>query len=62
MEKDVEDKLGDCVRNVGVLHTVKEDRSVLHTTKSRKANWCGHILRIKCLLKHAIEEKNRMKD
>ena len=57
LEKDVEDQLGDCARNVEVLHTVKEDRNVLPTTKRRKANWCGHILHIKCLLKHVIEEK-----
>jgi hypothetical protein len=57
LEKDVEDQLGDCVRNVEVLHTVKEDRNVLQTTKRRKANCCGHILRIERLLKHATEEK-----
>jgi hypothetical protein len=60
MEKDVGDQVGDCVRNVELLHREKEDRNILHTTKRRKANWCvvcGHILHIKCLLKHAVEEK-----
>jgi hypothetical protein len=61
LEKDGEDQFGDCARNVEVLHTVKEDRNVLPTTKRRKANWCDHILLIRCLLKHAIEEKNLMK-
>ena len=28
---------------------------MLHTTKRRKANWIGHILRRNCLLKHASE-------
>jgi len=57
LEKDVEDQLGDYVRNVEVLYTVKEGRNAHHTTKRRRANWCSHILRIKCLLKHAIEGK-----
>ena len=46
----------DCVRNK-VLHRVKEERNILHTVKSRKANWIGHILRGNCLLKHVIEGK-----
>jgi len=29
---------------------VKEERSVLHTAKWRKASWIGHILRSNCLL------------
>jgi hypothetical protein len=47
----------DHVRNEEVLHRVKEERNVLHITKTRKANWIGHILRRNCLLKHVIEEK-----
>jgi hypothetical protein len=43
------------VRNEEVLHGVKEDRNILHTIKSTKANWIGHILRRNCLLKHVIE-------
>jgi hypothetical protein len=45
--------------NVNVLQRVKEDRSVLHTTKRRKANWIGHILRRNCLVKHVIEGMGR---
>jgi hypothetical protein len=45
------------VRNEDVLHTVKEERNILHTLKRRKANWIGHILRRNCLLKHVIEGK-----
>jgi hypothetical protein len=45
------------VRNAKVLHTVKEERNILHTIKTRKANWAGHILRRNCLLKHVIEGK-----
>jgi hypothetical protein len=47
----------DRVRNEEVLHRVKEERSIVHTIKRRKANWIGHILRRNCLLKHMIEEK-----
>jgi hypothetical protein len=32
------------VRNE-VLHTVKEERNILHALKGKKANWIGHILR-----------------
>jgi hypothetical protein len=45
------------VKNKEVLHRVKEERNILHTTKRRKANWIGHILRRNCLLKHVIEGK-----
>jgi hypothetical protein len=39
------------------VHRVKEERNILHKIKRRKANWIGHILRINCLMKHAIEGK-----
>jgi hypothetical protein len=39
------------------LHTVKKEIKVLHTTKRRKSNWIGHILRRNCLLKHTVDEK-----
>jgi hypothetical protein len=45
----------DRVRNEEVLHRVKEERNILRTTKRRKANWIGHILRRNRLLKHVIE-------
>ena len=45
------------VRNVEVLHRVKEERNILHTIKRREVNWIGHILRRNCLLKHVIEGK-----
>ena len=47
----------DHVRNEEVLHRVNEERNILHTVKSRKANWIGHILFRNCLLKHVIEGK-----
>jgi hypothetical protein len=34
----------DRVRNE-VLHRVKEERNILHTLKTRKANWIGFNLR-----------------
>jgi hypothetical protein len=45
----------DSVRNEEVLHRVKEERNILHTTKRRKANWIGYFLRRKCLLGHIIK-------
>jgi heme exporter protein D len=45
----------DRVRNV--LHTVKEERTILRTIKRTKANWIGHVLRRNCLLKHVVEGK-----
>jgi hypothetical protein len=45
------------VRHEKVQHKEEEDRKVLHTTNSRKASWIGHMLRRKCLLKHAIQGK-----
>jgi hypothetical protein len=47
----------DRVRNEEVLHSVKEERNIVHTIKRRKANWIGHNLRRNCLLKHVIEGK-----
>jgi hypothetical protein len=34
----------DRVGNEEELHRVKEERNILHTIKSIKANWIGHIL------------------
>jgi hypothetical protein len=45
------------MRNEEVSHGVKEDRNILHTTKRRKDNCIGHILRRNCLLKRVIEGK-----
>jgi hypothetical protein len=45
----------DRVRNEDALHRVKEERSIVHTIKRRKANGIGHILRRNFLLKHVIE-------
>jgi hypothetical protein len=41
----------------GIRYKVKEDRNILHTTKRRKTNWIGHILRRNCLLTHVTEGK-----
>jgi hypothetical protein len=46
----------DRVRNEA-LHKVKAGRNNLQTTKRRKANGIGHILRRNCLLKDVIEGK-----
>jgi hypothetical protein len=53
----VQISLIDQVRNEEVLHTVNEDRNIVHTIKGRKANWIGHILHRNCPRKYVIEEK-----
>jgi hypothetical protein len=45
------------VRNEEELQRVKEARNILQTTKRRKSNCIGHILRMNCLLKHVTEGK-----
>jgi len=45
------------VRNEEVLFRVNEQRNILREIRKRKANWIGHILRRKCLLKQVIEGK-----
>ena len=40
-----------------VLRAVKDERSILHTSKRKKANWIGHNLPTNCLRKHFIEGK-----
>jgi hypothetical protein len=47
----------DHVRNKEVLLRVKEQRNILHEISKRKANWIGHIVRRKCLLRQVIEGK-----
>ena len=47
----------DRVRNEEVLHTLQEERNIIHTIKRKKADWIGHILRRNCLVQHIIEEK-----
>ena len=42
-----------------MLHTVKEERNILHTTKQRKANCIGHVLFRNGLHKHFIEVHER---
>jgi hypothetical protein len=45
------------VRNKDVLLRVKEQRSILHEIRKRKANWFDHILRRNCLLQQVTEGK-----
>jgi hypothetical protein len=45
------------VRNEEELRRVKEDRNIIPTIKSRKANWFCHTLRRNSHLKHVIEGK-----
>jgi hypothetical protein len=43
--------------NIEVLLRVKEKRNILHEISRRKANWIGHILNRKSLLKQVIVGK-----
>ena len=45
------------MRNKNVLHRVKEQRNILHTTKRRKANGIVDNVHLNCLLKSIIEGK-----
>jgi hypothetical protein len=45
----------DRVRNGEVLHSVKEERNILHEKTQRKVTWIGHFLRGNCLLKQVTE-------
>ena len=45
------------MRNEEVLLTVNEQRNILHEIRKWKANWIGHILRRKCLLRQVTEGK-----
>ena len=47
----------DHVRNEEVIHTVKEQRDILHEISKWKANWIGHISYRNCLLQRVIEGK-----
>jgi len=47
----------DHVRNEEVLLRVKEQRTILHEIRKRKANWIGHILRRNCLRQRVTEGK-----
>jgi len=55
-EKYGEGKLYRSCEKISFTKRVKEERNILQT-KTRKANWIGHILRINCLLKRVIEGK-----
>jgi len=46
----------DRVRNE-VLQRVKEERNILQTTKTSRANWIGDILCRSCLLTHVTKGK-----
>jgi hypothetical protein len=53
----VKQHAADRVRNEEILHSVKEERNILHKLKIRKVKLIGHMLRRNCLLKHVIEGK-----
>jgi hypothetical protein len=55
LEKDGEDQLDRSCEVV--LLRVKEQRNILHEISKRRANWIGHILRGKCILRQVIEGK-----
>ena len=48
-------KWTDKIKNAVVLERVVEGRIMLEVIKKRKRNWLGHLLRMNCLLKDALE-------
>ena len=42
----------DRAKNEEILHSVNEERNILHTIKREEVDWIGHISRRNCLLKH----------
>jgi hypothetical protein len=40
-----------------ILNSVKDEINILHKMDSRKANWIGHILHRKYLLKYITKER-----
>ena len=57
LDKDGKISWSDRVTNEEVLYRVKEERNILRTIKTRKANWISHILRRNCFPEHVIEGK-----
>ena len=49
--------MGRLCENGEVLHTMKEERNILHTVKQRKASLFGHRLRWNCFVQQVIEGK-----
>jgi hypothetical protein len=47
----------DYLKNCEVLRRVKEEMNIIHIVERKMANWIGHTLRKKCLLKLVIEGK-----
>ena len=40
-----------------MLHSVKEEKNILHKIKRMKAKWFGHMFRRNCLRKQVVEGK-----
>lgn len=53
----MESRWNYCVKNVDILHRVKEKRNILQTVRRRKAAWVRHTMRINCLLNLIIQGK-----
>jgi hypothetical protein len=45
------------VKNVDILHRVKEKRNIMQTVRRRKAAWVRHTMPINCLLNLIIQGK-----
>jgi len=48
------------VKNEEVLQRVMDERNILQTTKSRKADWIIYILRRNCCLNTLLKERERV--
>jgi hypothetical protein len=49
----------DRVSSEEVLHTVNEERNIVHTIKRRMDTRIGYVLRRNCLLKYFIEGRTK---
>jgi len=56
-KKGSKPKIKKIIKHISKHSRIKEEMNILHTSKRRKADWTGHVLRRNCLLKHFIEGK-----
>jgi hypothetical protein len=52
----------DLLKYAEVLNSVMEEMNILHTVKSRKTNWIGHILHSKYFLKYVTKERYKWRE
>jgi hypothetical protein len=56
-KKDLDDQLDRSCGKEGLLCSAKDEKNIVDTTDIRKADWIGHNMRMKCLLKRVADGK-----